>query len=111
MQDTAIWQEGSYSLYYREILGNHRHKTTVQYVFYFDGNIIFQGTDYHPSPLCSVGDNKCTSDLLMFLSLKPGDTDKEYFENYTQEQLDFANKHGEYLSLLASELIDIEEQL
>jgi hypothetical protein len=39
--------------------------------------------------------------LLSFLTLRPGDTDAEYFENYTQEQLDFANEHAEMLSMYA----------
>jgi hypothetical protein len=36
---------------------------------------------------------------MTFLSLRPGDTDSEYFENYTPEQLEFANTHGEVLSM------------
>ena len=42
--------------------------------------------------------------LLAFLSLKPGDTDPEYFEGYTPEQLAFARAQGENLSLHAEEL-------
>ena len=42
--------------------------------------------------------------LLAFLSLKPGDTDPEYFEGYTPEQLEFARQEGESLSLLVEGL-------
>jgi hypothetical protein len=42
--------------------------------------------------------------VLAFLSLKPGDTDAEYFEEYTPEQLAFARAEGENLSLYVEEL-------
>lgn len=54
------------------------------------GAVIFEGEDY------SVGVNSCTDDdealsgLMSFLTLKPGDTDSEYFSKYTQEQLEWA---------------------
>ena len=34
-----------------------------------------------------------------FLTLRPGDTDPEYFENYTQEQKEFADQHAEALAV------------
>jgi hypothetical protein len=42
--------------------------------------------------------------VLAFLSLKPGDTDPEYFEGYTLEQLAFARAEGENLSLYVEDL-------
>lgn len=42
--------------------------------------------------------------MLTFLSLRPGDTDRDYFDRYTPEQLDWARAHGEELSWLATEL-------
>lgn len=42
--------------------------------------------------------------LLGFLALRPGDTDAEYFERYTPEQLDFAAEHGDELQIWAMEL-------
>lgn len=37
------------------------------------------------------------------LAMKPGDTDSEYFESYTPEQLAWAEANGEELSLLSSD--------
>jgi hypothetical protein len=37
------------------------------------------------------------------IAMKPGDTDKEYFDNYTSEQLEWARQNGEYLSMLAED--------
>ena len=42
--------------------------------------------------------------ILGFLSLRPGDTDPEYFDSYSDEQLRWAQTYGEELSLHAYEL-------
>ena len=39
--------------------------------------------------------------VLSLLSMKPGDTDEEYFASYTPEQLAFATRYGEDLSMAA----------
>ncbi len=33
-----------------------------------------------------------------FLTLRPGDTDQEYFDGYTDNQLQYADEHAETLS-------------
>ncbi len=37
--------------------------------------------------------------VMSLVSMKPGDTDSEYFESYTPDQLAWAEKHGEALSI------------
>jgi hypothetical protein len=37
--------------------------------------------------------------VLSLVAMKPGDTDDEYFENYSTDQLEFADRFGEELSL------------
>lgn len=66
------------------------------YEMRYKRKIIFSGRDFSPSPLWfsrhGYGETlgkKALYSLLGFLTLQPGDTDKEYFQNYTQEQLDF----------------------
>lgn len=53
--------------------------------------VVFQGKDF--SPPCGTDpiskESRCG--LLHFLTLRPGDTDKEYFDKYTPEQLEWAN--------------------
>lgn len=58
---------------------------------------IFQGENYSPSPCWAIDGNESLKGLMSFLTLKPGDTDREYFDKYTKEQLEFAANHAEAL--------------
>jgi hypothetical protein len=51
--------------------------------------VIFQGDDYGCSPCHGIDSDDSVRGLLNFLTLKPGDTDKEYFEKYTSAQLEW----------------------
>lgn len=54
------------------------------------GVILFQGTEYGcPFNQC-VDSDETVKELLKWFTIKPGDTDDEYFENYTPEQMAFA---------------------
>jgi hypothetical protein len=68
-----------------------------------DGATIFEGEDFCGSPLHADDSDETLAALLGFLTLRPGDTDREYFDAYTPAQLDFAESEGEYLGLLAEE--------
>lgn len=70
-----------------------------------DGETIFEGDDYGPGQGAggSSDDDESVEGLLSFLALRPGDTDPEWFESYTPEQLAFAEEFGELISLYASE--------
>lgn len=59
--------------------------------------LLFAGDDYRPSRMHEADSDAAMLGLLEFLTLRPGDTDAEYFENYTEEQLAFARDHGEAL--------------
>lgn len=63
--------------------------------------VIFEGADFAASPMHAVDSDETVRGLLSFLSLRPGDTDAEYFESYTPEQLEWAEQYGEELSLYA----------
>jgi hypothetical protein len=52
---------------------------------------LFSGDDYSPSPMIASDSLESLVELLSFLTTRPGDTDDEYFNGYTQQQLDFAN--------------------
>lgn len=54
-------------------------------------NTLFSGDDYSPSPMIASDSLQSLTELLSFLTTRPGDTDDEYFKDYTQQQLDFAN--------------------
>lgn len=63
--------------------------------------VIFEGDDYaahlHSDESLET-DDTLVEGLMGFLTLRPGDTDAEYFEKYTPEQLAFAAEHAESLS-------------
>ena len=59
---------------------------------------LFEGDDFSPSPAHAWDSDECVSALLGFLTLRPGDTDGEYFDNYTPEQLAYCSQHAEALS-------------
>jgi hypothetical protein len=76
----------------------------VAYEFYHHDELIFEGNDYSPSPLHDPADDDSVAGLLGFLSLKPGDTDREWFESYTPRQLAWCQEHGDHLNWLSHEL-------
>lgn len=69
---------------------------------------IFQGDDFCASPMHAIDSLDTVAGLLAFLSLRPGDTDSEYFDSYTPRQLTWCAERAEYLSCLQCEL---EERL
>jgi hypothetical protein len=77
-------------------------KPKVSYTLYNSANeIIFSGSDiYAPcgSEVLTVATFKT---VMGFLTLRLGDTDKDYFDEYTPAQIEFRDTHAEYLSLLA----------
>lgn len=70
---------------------------TLGYRFFMDGKLLFSGEDFGCSPMHAIDSDEAVACLLSFLTLKPGDTDSEYFEKYTAEQLDYAKQHAESL--------------
>lgn len=71
-------------------------KRRFRYSFYVDGVLMFGGDDfvvpYHQCEMYNKNllNKKSILSILTFLTLKPGDTDSEYFENYTERQLEWA---------------------
>jgi hypothetical protein len=62
--------------------------------------ILFESqTDFRCSPLDAIDSDSTVKCLMGFLTLKIGDTDREYFANYSQIQLDFVNLHAESLMM------------
>src|SRR5262245_27075900 len=44
---------------------------------------LFEGEDFCCSLLHSIDGKRCVASLMAFLTLRPGDTDREYFASYT----------------------------
>jgi hypothetical protein len=94
-----------------------RGRTCVGYVLLApDGAAIFEGDDFCPSPLHADDSDATLRALLGFLTLRPGDTDREYFDGYTPAQRAFsASQDCELLAFLYSddghgEFVDLEAE-
>lgn len=65
-------------------------KTNIGYRLTVKGKVIFQSKDFHCSCLVAIDSRECADELMGFLTLKKGDTDKEYFDEYTPAQLEWS---------------------
>lgn len=63
--------------------------------------ILFEGEDFGASPMDAIDSDSTIAAILGFLTLRPGDTDSEYFDNYTPTQLEYCRDHAEWLSCVA----------
>jgi hypothetical protein len=72
------------------------------YQFFLNSRLLFDGSDFS-TPL-NPSDDRVIKDLLGFLTLKPGDTDDEYFSSYTEAQMEWANSFA--CGVLACEIAE-----
>jgi hypothetical protein len=74
-------------------------KSILGYAFYAPDEEapLFEGEDYGASPMHAIDSDESVRGLIGFLTLRPGDTDREYFSGYTERQLDFARGDAEGL--------------
>ncbi|MGN6440203.1 MAG: hypothetical protein ACTHMM_26995 [Agriterribacter sp.] len=80
----------------------YRGGNKVEYYVFRNGSILFAGNDFKPSPLHDIDGIEAIMDLLAFITTKEGDTDSEYFENYTPVQMEWTRSIDcEDVSLLA----------
>jgi hypothetical protein len=68
------------------------------------GQIVFDHEEIALSPCDASDSDAAFGSVLGWLSLKPGDTDADFFEDYSDPQIEFAESFGEHLSLEAVEL-------
>lgn len=75
-------------------------KQVLAYALHYTGdkNPIFAGEDFHCSPMVAIDSDSCVASLMAFLTLRPGDTDAEYFAHYTDRQREFCDQHAESLA-------------
>lgn len=68
------------------------------------GDVLFRGADFRPSPMHADDADETLRGLLGFLTLRPGDTDREYFAEYSERQRAFSeSSECEYLAFLYSD--------
>lgn len=98
------WKRGDFRLKLYDTFTTRNGKSILGYEFYHKKVLIFEGADYGCSPCHAVDSDDAVAALLCFLSLRPGDTDREYFDDYTPSQLAFAREYGQELSFVATEM-------
>lgn len=64
-----------------------RGQTRLDYEFDQDSVRLFTGSDFRGSPMHADDSDETLAALLGFLTLRPGDTDCDYFKDYTPDQL------------------------
>lgn len=68
------------------------------------GAVLFHGEDFGASPMHATDSDEALRALLGFLFLRPGDTDRDYFDGYSPEQMAFAESSDcEALAFLYSD--------
>jgi hypothetical protein len=71
------------------------------YVLECRGVVIFDASDFATPDYTTYGD--AARGLMGFLTLMPGDTDDEYFDSYTADQLTWRDEHAEEMALFGME--------
>ena len=61
--------------------------------------VLFTGDDFGHSPMDAIDSDGAIAGLMSFLTLRPGDTDSEYFDAYTPGQLAYCEQHAEALAM------------
>lgn len=76
-----------------------RGVSVLAYELRSGGKVLFSGSDFAGSPGHAIDSDETMEGLMGFLTLRPGDTDREYFADYTREQLRFCDNHAEALAM------------
>jgi hypothetical protein len=64
---------------------------------------LFEGTDFHCSPVEASDSDATLRSLLGYITLRPGDTDEEFFYDYSEAQMEFARGDAEELQMYTFE--------
>jgi hypothetical protein len=66
-------------------------KTRCAYELKHGRKVIFEGKEFYTGAGFTADSMRSVECLLGFLTLQIGDTDREYFDNYTKAQFEFIN--------------------
>jgi hypothetical protein len=105
-----VWRRADFTLKLWDTHRTDRYgKSVLAYKLYDNGRVIFRGEDFHNSPLHAIDSLETVEGLLAFLTLRPGDTDPDYFESYTLRQLAWCRSVR--CELLGFIRLELEEKL
>ncbi len=87
-----------------------RGQTRISYELKDSHRVIFAGDDFGCSPMHADDSLASVAALLGFLTLRPGDTDREYFDKYTPNQMEWCESaRCEELRMIQFELEERED--
>lgn len=82
------WQADGFKLDLYETSGiPFGGRVRYPYKFYDQDKVIFEGQGFSPSPMFAADSLDSVFALLSYFALQEGDTDSEYFQDYTREQI------------------------
>jgi len=93
----TTWDTGRQDQRGQTIIGYRLLVTQAEYPSLYV--VVFEAEDFAGSPMHADDSDECVRSLMTFLTLCPGDTDADYFENYTDDQRAFCAQHAEALSM------------
>jgi len=67
------------------------------------GKVVFAKGDLFVGIPGCIDDNSAKESVGALFALRPGDTDREFFDSYTPEQLKWVTDNGEELGMLVSD--------
>lgn len=105
-EPNRTWENSGFKLHmwYRGMDPRRDFRVRMAYEFYDGDELIFAGDDFYPSPLFYFDSDESVAALLAFLAVRPGDTDDQYFKDYTPRQLAWADERAEELSAYICDL-------
>lgn len=100
---TSTFHLESFTLRLHSIKKEEYGQWRIGYKFEDNGQVIFEGDDLEVAHHEPVG-LSTVEDALSFFSLEQGDTDDDYFDSYTPEQLAWRDTRAAELSIIVNDL-------
>lgn len=72
------------------------------------GSTVFEGQDFSPGAATCIDSDEAVRGILGFLTLRPGEVESDYFDDYTPAQLEWRDEHAESLHLYALDPEDFD---
>lgn len=101
-----VWEREEYRLELYDSVsqtassGWYEQRGLIPYRLRHRGQLIFEGDDFGPSPLYCWDSDESIHALLTCLSAGEGDVEEGYFDDYTEEQLDWRDQHAGELQVI-----------
>jgi hypothetical protein len=100
----APYRRGMGPTFTLQLFDGERHdeagRWAICYRLVSNGQTIFECLDAHTAAYahCAVDSDDAVKSVMGWLTLRPGDTDEDYFAGYTPDQISFCESHAEMLS-------------